>query len=85
MINRKQKETLIYRHKHRDYKGNTNGKKSIMPPVDFLGGTCLIYLADLSDSEVDRLWELENRNDYVLRKEQKRKARLPPKFKGIRE
>lgn len=75
MLSRKQKETLIYRHKGNDYKGRVEGKKSVMPPVNFLGKTCLVTLSNLSDSELDRLWDMENENDYILRKEKERKAK----------
>jgi hypothetical protein len=75
MLNRKQKETLIYRHKAKDYKGRIEGKKSVMPPVNFIGKTCLVVLSNLSDEELERLWEMENENNYLLRKEEQRKAK----------
>jgi len=72
-LNRKQKETLIYRHKHNDYKGRTkDGQKLIMPPFGFNNGTCLIVLSSLTDSELDRLWDLERH--VVLHREEKRKG-----------
>jgi len=55
---------LIYRHTHRDYKGNYGGVKSIMVCRD--GASCLVPLDGLTEAEVaDRL-------PYAMKKEAER-------------
>jgi hypothetical protein len=46
-ITRPQKEKLIYRHTHRDFKGN--GKILILRP----GGTTLVPMTALTDDEIE--------------------------------
>lgn len=58
--------TLIYRHTHRDYKGNYGGVKSIMVCRD--GASCVVPLDALTEAEVaDRL-------PYAMKKEAERLA-----------
>lgn len=59
-LSRKQKETLIYRHTHRDYRGST-GDKAIL--VMRAAGTTLVPLTELTEAEVEDLLP------YALRKE----------------
>jgi hypothetical protein len=46
---RKKALTLIYRHTHRDFKGNMNGQKTILM---YRNGTTLVNLEDLTDAEI---------------------------------
>jgi len=56
--------TLIYRHTHRDYRGNYGGVKSIM--VCRGGASCVVPLDGLTEAEVaDRL-------PYAMKKEAER-------------
>lgn len=58
--------TLIYRHTHRDYRGNYGGVKSIM--VCRGGASCVVPLDGLTEAEVaDRL-------PYAMKKEAERLA-----------
>lgn len=58
--------TLIYRHTHRDYKGNYNGVKSIM--VCRGGASCIVPLDELTEAEVADLLP------YAMKKEAERLA-----------
>lgn len=60
-LSRDQKLRLIYRHTHRDFKGTTNGVKSIL--VNRRGATCLVNLDDLTEDEI------ADQIGYALRKE----------------
>ena len=51
-MTRDQQLATIYRHTHKDYKGNLNGQKTIM--VLRNGGSCLVALNDLTDAEIER-------------------------------
>lgn len=57
---------LIYRHTHRDYKGNLNGERNILTLRQ--GGTTLVPLSALTDAEIaDKL-------PYAIKKEAERKT-----------
>lgn len=66
---------LIYRHTHRDYKGNYGGVKTIM--VCRGGASCVVPLDGLTEAEVaDRL-------PYAMKKEAERlKAKKAAKVNG---
>lgn len=58
--------TLIYRHTHRDYKGNAGGVRSIM--VHRGGASCVVPLDGLTEAEVANLLP------YAMKKEAQRLA-----------
>jgi hypothetical protein len=49
-ITRDEKLALIWKHCPRDYKGITNGVRTIMT---YRNGTCLVALDDLTDAEIN--------------------------------
>ena len=59
---------LIYRHTHRDYKGNLNGERNILTLRQ--GGTTLVPMSALTAEEIaDKL-------PYAIKKEAERKAAM---------
>lgn len=60
-LSREQQLRLIYRHTHKDYKGEINGVKGIL--VLRQSGSCSVPLEQLTDAEIaDRL-------PYAMKKE----------------
>lgn len=65
-LSKQQKLALIYKHTHRDFKGEIEGEPTILV---FRNGTCLIRLADMTDAEIeDRVQSaLRKKSEYLAR------------------
>ena len=51
-LNRKQLEALVWKHTHRDYRGKIDGKRNIMGMDPKTGGSCLVFLHQMTEEEL---------------------------------
>jgi len=55
---------LIWKHTHRDFRGNMNGERTILT---YRNGTCLVMLFDLTEDEINEKLALSVRLERIAR------------------